>query len=529
MTMIGDGNNVVEILGQLSTTSDHERTKIIESVRPILGSLEGRAKYKIPIENSDLAIVFDCLNASGKDEILAATELLGQILSFIDPSLVLNRYIACLNRCLHHPNAEVKAMVIRFLRRCLEVERCLEEIFKSENILFDVTKLIADDNSTVAKEVKQFFYEMAMLNGSERVNSMPFVQPILPVLQELLNQEKEVNRLRIEELMIMIAKISPEMTERVASAGIIQRLCREVLTDDVLVQLNAIEILSDFAESQHGLLYLEKQGALKDMDSLLCQSSSSPMARFLLPGFIKFFGRVSRNHPENFAEKYPNFTNTVFSLIKDDSNINEPGLKNLAIATIGHISTNLNGKQKIASIDGFLNGKENGIIVKTLVNLLRYGTTDDKIVALNTCRDILSMEGNEPVQISSEIGKSFYEGLIQSGMKNPIEYMFQIIKQPFGELAESAYCAMQNIGKSPWAVHLFVGEPGLLEYILDRDVHMKKEGKEMKYELIRILQLNSVSSDGNVMPPEMLMRLKKYVKDGPFHVEAISEVALGEC
>merc|ERR1711894_529985 len=93
---------------------------------------------------------------------------------------------------------------------------------------------------------------------------------------------------------------------------------------------------------------------------------------------------------------------------------------------------------------------------------------------------------------------------IQSGMRNPIECMFQIIKQPFGELAESAYCAMQNIGKSPWAVHLFVGEPGLLEYILDRDVHMKKEGKEMKYELIRILQLNSVSSDGNVMPPSQV-------------------------
>ena len=91
----------------------------------------------------------------------------------------------------------------------------------------------------------------------------------------------------------MIAKLSPEMTERVANAGFLQRLCQEVLTDDVLVQLNALEILSDLAECNHGILYLEQKGALKDMDGLLGQSASSSMASYLLPGFIKFFGRIA--------------------------------------------------------------------------------------------------------------------------------------------------------------------------------------------------------------------------------------------
>ena len=50
----------------------------------------------------------------------------------------------------------------------------------------------------------------------------------------------------------------------------------------------------------------------------------------------------------------------------------------------------------------------------------------------------------------------------------------------------------------------------------------------MKYELIKILQRNSASTDDNIMPPEMLMRFKNYVKDGPFYVEAQAEVALGE-
>ena len=40
--MIVDNDNVMEILGQLSTAPEKERTKIIESVRPVLGSSEER-------------------------------------------------------------------------------------------------------------------------------------------------------------------------------------------------------------------------------------------------------------------------------------------------------------------------------------------------------------------------------------------------------------------------------------------------------------------------------------------------------
>jgi len=527
--MIVDGTDVVEILKQLSTATEKERTRIIESVRPILSSPEGRRKYKNSIETSDLNIVFDCLNASGTAEILAASEILDQILEFVDASRVLNKYSACLNRCLNHPHPAVKAMVMKFLRRCLGTDQSLQQLIGEDNLLVDVTKLIADDGGTVAKEVKLFFYTMATLNSTERVNSMPFVQPILPVLQELLNHEKEVYRLRVEELMISIAKLSPEMTERVARAGFLQRVCQEILTDDVLVQLNALEILSDFAETKHGLLYLTDQGVLRDMDKLLNESSSSPMASYLLPGFIKFFGRVSRNQPSNFTENYPNFTNTILSLIENDNNTNtEPGMKNLAIATIGHISTSLKGKQKLASIDGFLHGSP-GKITKAIVNCLKYGRTDEKVVALNTFADILSTPENEQdVYTSSELSKAFYICLPKVGMQNPMDYMFQIIKQPFAEVSEAAYTILQNIGNKTWGVKLFTEEPGLLEYILDRNVAIKKEAKEMKYNLIKTLQDNPTGMDDNVMPPEMLNKLKRYIREGPFYVEAQAEVALGE-
>ena len=521
--------DVVEILTQLSTASEEERTRILENVRPIIASSEGRGKYRNSIENADLTVVFDCLNASGEKEIIAASEILGQILEMIDGFSVLTKYKACLNRCLSHPHPAVRIMVLKFLRKCTASAESLQELAKAENLLVETTKCMADEDNTVAKEVKLLFYSMALARGTELVNSMPFIQPILPLLQEILNHEKEVYRLRVEELMVMIAKISPEMTERVANAGFLQRLCQEMLTDDVLVQLNALEILSDFAESNHGLLYLTNQGVLKAMDKLLQDSSSSPMASYLLPGFIKFFGRVSRNQPTSFVENYPNFTHAILTLITNDSDTNvDRNMKNLAIATIGHISTSLRGKQKVASIDGFLQGTP-GKITCIILNCLKYGGENEKIVALNAFADILlTPENEEDKDSSSEVGKAFYNSLSKAGMQNIMEYMFQILKQPFSELSEAAYNVLDNIGSKPWGVKLFTEEPGLLEYILDREVSAKKEVKERKYNLIKGLQENPVGTNSDIMPPEMLTRMKKYVKDGPFYVEAQAQVALDE-
>ena len=81
--MIVDNTNVTEILGQLSTASENERTTIIEGVRPVLSTADGKRKYKASLENSDLTVVFDCLNASGKAEIQAASDILNQILDTI--------------------------------------------------------------------------------------------------------------------------------------------------------------------------------------------------------------------------------------------------------------------------------------------------------------------------------------------------------------------------------------------------------------------------------------------------------------
>lgn len=56
--------------------------------------------------------------------------------------------------------------------------------------------------------------------------------------------------------------------------------------------------------------------------------------------------------------------------------------------------------------------------------------------------------------------------------------------------------------------------------MLDRNVETIKECKEIKYEIIKLL------SESSVFDPTTLLRLKTFVKEGPFYVRAVTEVAI---
>ena len=89
--------------------------------------------------------------------------------------------------------------------------------------------------------------------------------------------------------------------------------------DDVLVQLNAIEILSNMAETKHGFQYLTSLNILSQMDLRLNEVSSGPMSHFLMPGYIKFFGRLANQTPKTFHNLYPNFTSILLNMLANTS------------------------------------------------------------------------------------------------------------------------------------------------------------------------------------------------------------------
>lgn len=59
-----------------------------------------------------------------------------------------------------------------------------------------------------------------------------------------------------------------------------------------------------------------------------------------------------------------------------------------------------------------------------------------------------------------------------------------------------------------------------MEFLLDRSVEHEKESKHIKYDIVTSLS-KSILFDTN-----LLLRFKTYIKEGPFYVQGITEVAV---
>lgn len=85
-------------------------------------------------------------------------------------------------------------------------------------------------------------------------------------------------------MLIQICKLSLAALENTHHSGLLQQLLNEVHKDDILVQLNAIEMLSDLTMVDHGLVYLDQQGIVGRLESMMGELDSHPLGNLLLPG-----------------------------------------------------------------------------------------------------------------------------------------------------------------------------------------------------------------------------------------------------
>ena len=130
---------------------------------------------------------------------------------------------------------------------------------------------------------------------------------------------------------------------RIAKEGFLKGLFDDLKKDeDVLVQLNAIEIVSNLAESKQGYDYLHSLAILTQMDSRLNEVAAGSLAHFLMPGYVKFFGRLAHHNPSTFQDLYPNFFSILLNMLNDSSDQDQ---QLLALEVFGHIALRNEGKK----------------------------------------------------------------------------------------------------------------------------------------------------------------------------------------
>jgi 26S proteasome non-ATPase regulatory subunit 5 len=174
--------------------------------------------------------------------------------------------------------------------------------------------------------------------------------------------------------------------------GLLPALIAELHGSDILLQLNALELLTKLALCDHGLQYLQQHGVLTALANKVTAVSEDPLASLTLPGkpdctfcskccvmceadfavtsslavnssqlrangmsmwitvfvagLIKFFGNVTQSWPKEVFAEYPTIVMALFETFDSPDLV----LLGVAMETVGYIGTTVEGKYMLESL-----------------------------------------------------------------------------------------------------------------------------------------------------------------------------------
>uniref|UniRef100_A0A8C1Q1P3 26S proteasome non-ATPase regulatory subunit 5 n=1 Tax=Cyprinus carpio TaxID=7962 RepID=A0A8C1Q1P3_CYPCA len=420
------------------------------------------------VSGARLEIIFGLLNTNDKEQIEVCVEILSRVLQALEPVQLSQNYKTALQSGLNHPNDSVKLLAL--------------------------TQAIA---------------ALSKLSNTKAGLDVLFHSDLLNKLKDVM-LTSDIIRYRVYELIVEVSRVSPVSLGYCANSGLISQMLEELTGDDVLVRATAIEMVTNLAQSQHGRQYLAQQGIMDKISNMIIAAESDPFSSLYLPGLVKFFGSLAiMDSPQQVCEKYPVFLEVVFSMAMNL----DPTLTPVALDTLGVLGNTVEGKQVLQKT-----GEKFTSVLKRISKVVADGATELRVRCLEALAHLLTL----PVEQQTDDLLLLTESWFNCLSSQPMLMIRNISTQPFPELYCCALRIFTAIGCQPWAQQLMMDTPGFVEWLMDRSVGTGKEAKDCKFEVVGALL--SSSSAREIFGGHNYLKLKTYLNEGPYYVNAVSSV-----
>uniref|UniRef100_A0A336LYP7 26S proteasome non-ATPase regulatory subunit 5 n=1 Tax=Culicoides sonorensis TaxID=179676 RepID=A0A336LYP7_CULSO len=482
-----------------------EHLKSLNIVDRRTNALNELKSHLITVGNNDAAVydqvlssknLFECLSETNSEDSSLACDVLAICMSNLEIEKSIKN-TSLLESALTHRNPQVQAL------GCNEISRILRNC---PNGIKDVNIVIALIDCLKSKE----------LNVS---------LPCIPILVLLLPQFIDIStvygrflqtldgdasvKCRTYEIAIKIGKETPELLNKVEN--ILEKAINDLDSTDILFQLNVVEILSELAENNHGMVYLENKGVFVSLLKKIERIQDNPLNNLMIPGLMKFYGRIATVHPNKIFENSPQVIHALFDCLVISLDYT---ILPTALDTLGILGKSREGKIYL----------ENGFGQKIKDTLHEMGAgiqnlpTDLKVRVLDCLSNLFYTNPSENDNQLTCITESWYSNLTQNDQT--LQFIFKYIQNPFTDIKGAAYLFLKTILHLKWGHERLIKTGGLIEYLLDRTTESDKDMKITKYEIICLL------AESNVFSPRILVQLKNYVSEGAFYVRGVTEVAV---
>ncbi|CAG9822654.1 unnamed protein product [Phaedon cochleariae] len=449
----------------------------------------------------DLPLVFDCLNDSNQEQVDLACEVLSICLNSLSLGESTNKYDVPLERALNHPFPSVKLMALSEIQRNIHKEESAIDICKRISLYKSILRCIGDEDLSVAQKAAKI---ISVLGLSDLGLRTLVSSDVVEVLYDIMSTNGII-RLRLYEVAVNVAKESESNFTLLRSTDIIDTMMEELKSNDILLRMNIIEIIIDLGLSPHGFIFLEESGILKELFSVLDDSENPITLELCQPGILKFFGNLAQWRPIEMMSKYPKVVDRIYSNVESS----DLTVVKVSLDTIGIIGSSNEGKRALLA-----SGNKITYSIKTIVKLLVALPNEVRLTAL-TCLENLLRVTDQKAEIT-KITKQWFSLFGD----DPMDIVLRYSKNPFPDIRLAGFGILHAISGQQWGQEAINNTPGLVEFLLDRNSETTKECKEMKYEIVKVLSTSSIFDES------ISSRLRTFLNEGPYYVQAITEIAI---
>lgn len=400
---------------------------------------------------------------------------------------------------LTHFTPEIRYLSLEQVFKCLKSDEFVANMVNSD-IFPLVLASIAFQDTRTANKASELLYKIAHTpSGLEA-----FYGPTCSVMLKQLLQVNGTISFRVYDLIIKVATISNETFSKSESSGLLSEFVKELQSDDLLIKINAIELLNEIAVNPLGLSFLEKANLLGSISAVLDNADDGDVVVGLVKcAVIKFFGNLGENKTIQFEP----VSNKYHILEKLDSCLDSlnPEVLTVTITAIGLIGSHLSGLELISRNQNLM--EKFFQVNESSVGEIK-GAFLQSVSKMIFVRDDNDLNNEQIEKLTLEV----YQRI--QGRPSTLTSLIKEAKQPEEYIRIASFACLQAIAYHVWGSELMAQSNEFMDYILNRSTEHTEQGQTWKYAIIQTLLSAPDASRvfGNYYPQMMV-----YVRQGAFY------------
>ncbi|KAL0079897.1 26S proteasome non-ATPase regulatory subunit 5 [Phycomyces blakesleeanus] len=405
----------------------------------------------------------------------AACALISKLLGPFSYDMVVATNEEFLLQGLSHFTPAIRCLSLEQVEKCVVSNSSVISMVNSQVFPLVLTTLAFQDIRTASK-ASGVLQKVALTEpGLEAFTSG--ISPMM--LQQLVYIDGTVS-FRIYELVVDVASSSENAFKKCESSGLLSIIHTQISSNDLLLRINAIEILHKLA-LKSGIEFLEKNNILQELSVLLSQEYDTDVVLVLTKcAIIKFFANLSES-------------------------------RTTAASCVGIIGSSVTGLGLILSSS----------LLGVFIEGYHSSGGETKTVFLRSLSKILGIqdESNPVVETMTE---NVYN--LVNGRSTTLDELIKMAKQPMEDSRIAVFSVMQSISSHSWGQKLLSQSTEFIEFILNRAAETTQSGQTWKYGIVKNL-VASPDSASNLGQNYTL--LQQYIRQGPFYQPSETAVAVG--